>query len=769
MKSGQSIVSRLTLQRLWRQARLPDHLVMAIPALPLLSAFIAGSLPVSLVSLGEISVTGALAIGGVAAVLCLLALRPLRPPVAIALGLGILIGLLHHWAPWQSYRQLLPHESAYVEVEAIVVNDHLPWTEEMIWLEDGLKVELAVRRLRLSRFEPWQPCRGTILMRSRPELLDELDQSLRYGQRLHVRGALQPAWQAALPGGFDYRRFLRTNGIRHVLSVEELAIQRHEAEGFRRGLAALYRLREWVIAGLVADTRNPASRAVLAAMTFGFRGGLDPDDRDLYVRSGMIHLFAISGLHVAVLYLILNGLLMIVRTPFRGRHLIAPVLLLVYVLATGAAPSAMRAWCMLTLWSVGRATLKPTVITNTVVATALVLLVINPLHLFQAGFQFSFVVVLSLIWGWRQGSMLRAYCFEKLRWLPSRSQARWQGWHSLQWRVLQGFLGMTAAWLGGLGLMAWYNQLFLPFSIVINMVVMLLITPIMTLAVLRLATWLVVPLVLPQAVSWFLGMLLLALQGIAFFAATWGGATAVPKPPLALVAIYYLLLTLFFLGGRRLRPMWWLGLPLGICILLLVWLPRLPKSTPAVTLMLPAGEHVPVLIVRYPYRRDPVLVNAGSTSFAYALGDWLKGQGAARVDTLLLLGARRDAVGGMEQLNLQAPPMSVHLVADNRRGAKSTQSHAWTAGARWQLHYRQPKVELPGLTAEALPESDGTSFRLTFHSPAGWQAVTLLRMLPERGCEIDYQESLRGATRLRKVSLPYMNRHVMLDLRAPTD
>lgn len=74
------------------------------------------------------------------------------------------------------------------------------------------------------------------------------------------------------------------------------------------------------------------------------------------------------------------------RVPFSSRYFAAPVILLIYVFATGAAPSAMRAWLMLTVWAVGRGLKLPVMTTNTVMFAALLLLLWNPFCIFHSGF-----------------------------------------------------------------------------------------------------------------------------------------------------------------------------------------------------------------------------------------------------------------------------------------------------------------------------------------------------------------------------------------------
>ena len=151
-------------------------------------------------------------------------------------------------------------------------------------------------------------------------------------------------------------------------------------------------------------------------MTLGFRQSLSLEDKEIYIRSGMIHILAISGLHVGMVYSLIHLGLTVLDTSFTNRHFVAPCIALIYVIATGAAPSAMRAWLMLTLWAVGRGLKLLVMPINTILVAASMLLMLNPFFVFQSGFQFSFVVVLSLITGW--DSDQKRLCRVRRTWYP---------------------------------------------------------------------------------------------------------------------------------------------------------------------------------------------------------------------------------------------------------------------------------------------------------------------------------------------------------------
>jgi len=116
------------------------------------------------------------------------------------------------------------------------------------------------------------------------------------------------------------------------------------------------------------------------------------------------------------------------------------------------------------------------------------------------------------------------------------------------------FISMTTAWLGGIGLTAYYNNMFLPAAIFTNMIVCTLAWLIISLTVLKLlASFLIV--LCPAVVAGKLLMLPLSfMRHLAEFSAVYGGVVIVPTPPLILTLAYYGLVAGFFSVGPACTP-----------------------------------------------------------------------------------------------------------------------------------------------------------------------------------------------------------------------
>lgn len=141
-------------------------------------------------------------------------------------------------------------------------------------------------------------------------------------------------------------------------------------------------------------------KSILATITLGYRKDMSRDVRKRFSLTGVAHLLAVSGFHVAVVCGFLSLLFSFLpKSPFYRwlKYLLTLCLLWCFVVITGLAPSAVRAGLMLTLYLTGRVLRCTTDGYNTLAAAAFCMLAFNPLYLFDVGFQLSYQAVLSIL------------------------------------------------------------------------------------------------------------------------------------------------------------------------------------------------------------------------------------------------------------------------------------------------------------------------------------------------------------------------------------
>ncbi len=211
---------------------------------------------------------------------------------------------------------------------------------------------------------------------------------------LRVRGVLSPLVIA--PEKRDFASFLSEGGVGFRLTrCSTWRVERVAGPYARLREAGLQTFSRVLDEGLLK--RRPELAGILKAMMLGRQSELSAEQKERYMLSGTMHLFAISGLHIAVIAAALGGLVGWLPLGAWGRFLLTTSLLWFYVDVTGAAPSALRSYlmvvCVQLSW-LGR--LPGSSLSGLCLATTWVL-VLSPLDFFSAGFQMSYGIVAALI------------------------------------------------------------------------------------------------------------------------------------------------------------------------------------------------------------------------------------------------------------------------------------------------------------------------------------------------------------------------------------
>lgn len=221
--------------------------------------------------------------------------------------------------------------------------------------------------------------------------------NMRHGDVLAMRVVPQRFAAPSNPYQFDFAAYMHQRGIKHSVYVDSAA-WRHVAVEVSKPRELAISLRHRLLhvferAGLPRD-----ELAVVSALTVGYKDLLDDALRRTYSAAGAMHILAVSGLHVGVVYGLLLLLLRLVpRLDWRVKLLLSLLFLWLFALITGLSPSVMRATAMFSLVEIGRCLGYRSNSYNTLAAVAFVLLIIEPKNLYNIGFQLSFLAVLSIM------------------------------------------------------------------------------------------------------------------------------------------------------------------------------------------------------------------------------------------------------------------------------------------------------------------------------------------------------------------------------------
>ena len=214
----------------------------------------------------------------------------------------------------------------------------------------------------------------------------------RPGERWKIEGCTREIEAPVFPGEFDRRQWLASLGC--IAHLDVLAATREGSGSWpSRMLGWAESARDSLAQSLGRGVdRESAAYQTLVSLVLGEKNRADPETIDTFRRSGCLHAFAVSGLHIGLLALLAGGLLRLAHCPPRTRHALLLLVLGVYLFITGFPVSAVRAYAMVAVFLGARLLRRPCTLANTWCAAAFLILLINPEQLFQAGFQLSFAI-----------------------------------------------------------------------------------------------------------------------------------------------------------------------------------------------------------------------------------------------------------------------------------------------------------------------------------------------------------------------------------------
>jgi competence protein ComEC len=264
----------------------------------------------------------------------------------------------------------------------------------------------------------WKPAHGQAILYFQK---NQNTSKLLFGDRLLVEADFAPPEKPLNPDGFNYAAYLKRQGIGATSYISSGSWQfsgknesfsiRREADKWQKYLLGIYR--KFNITG--------DEFAVLGALTLGYTDDLQPDIRASYSATGTVHILSVSGMHVAVIYVVIGFLLGFLDKK-QGLRILKAILIIAflwgYAFLTGMSAAVIRAAVMFTFVVIANTLNRKSLIYNTIFISILAMLLYNPNYLYDVGFQLSYAAVLSIIFF--QPIINKLYCptgkFSKIIW-----------------------------------------------------------------------------------------------------------------------------------------------------------------------------------------------------------------------------------------------------------------------------------------------------------------------------------------------------------------
>lgn len=234
-----------------------------------------------------------------------------------------------------------------------------------------------------------------------------------YGQQILVRGMPQRIAPPANPDEFNYRQYWQYQGIHHhqFLSAGDFSVTGFSPSSYVLHYSLLFR--EYADETLKRLIPSPQEYGIVAGLVLGIKDGLDNSIKAAYSSAGAMHILAVSGAHVLIVFQILVFGLGNLRKTKHGNLIFTGIVLTLlwfYAFVTGLSPSVLRAVLMFSIVVIGQAAKRQKSTYNTLALSAFILLCYNPLFIMDVGFQLSYAAVLGLVY--LQPKLTKAFDFD---------------------------------------------------------------------------------------------------------------------------------------------------------------------------------------------------------------------------------------------------------------------------------------------------------------------------------------------------------------------
>jgi len=221
-----------------------------------------------------------------------------------------------------------------------------------------------------------------------------------FGDYLLLHGVPETIPQPRNPGTFNYQRYLQHNQVYRQLYLKLGEWKQLPLPGQNTLKGLSLRIRDYLMEVLRQNHLSGREYEVAAALILGQDELLDYETRQEYSAAGVVHILGISGLHVGIVYLVLNAAFGFLDKRRRGKYLKLMLVLATiwfYALITGLSPAALRSSAMFSFVSLGNVAKRNVHIINSLATSAFFLLLFNPFLVTNIGFQFSYIAVIGIV------------------------------------------------------------------------------------------------------------------------------------------------------------------------------------------------------------------------------------------------------------------------------------------------------------------------------------------------------------------------------------
>ncbi|MEE9500275.1 MAG: ComEC/Rec2 family competence protein, partial [Candidatus Omnitrophota bacterium] len=361
--------------------------------------------------------------------------------------------------------------NSFNRIQRYNIKNYIFYSPDEILVKGEVKSDISTGKKKIASFtleansikqdDRWERADGLALV----NMYGTKKPAFKYGDIVVLEGRLRRPFSYGKKSNFDYRKYLANKRIYSILNVKKgqslrkIGEDKKIATSLRR---IIYSLRSRLTSHIETYLTPPYS-SILTAILLGKREKIPPALNSLFAKTGTLHILAISGLHVGIIYFALRVILKIFRIQ-RNLSIILSVLFLVsFTILTGARPSILRATTMFSILAFGEILRRKISIFNLIGLSSFIILMVNPNQVFDIGFILSYTAVLSII--------CISPIFYEIFHVGNKL--------NFKYYLLTSVSVSLAVWLGLLPLIAYYFGLISPVVVAANLVVVPLLFMIM--------------------------------------------------------------------------------------------------------------------------------------------------------------------------------------------------------------------------------------------------------------------------------------------------
>lgn len=211
------------------------------------------------------------------------------------------------------------------------------------------------------------------------------DINVSYGDYIYVYGVFKKPKENGNFNLFNYKRYLLSNKINYVVTASKITIIKKNDNIF-------YTLKNNLLKRVESANK---SKGYILAFLYADKSLIEKDIYTKYQKIGVSHLFAVSGMHVSLISIVLLKLLNKIKE--RKRYIIVSIFLSIYLFLTNFTISMVRATFQFILFFINKSFKLNIDNSNLVILLFLILVIINPYNIYNIGFLFSFIISFTLI------------------------------------------------------------------------------------------------------------------------------------------------------------------------------------------------------------------------------------------------------------------------------------------------------------------------------------------------------------------------------------